>query len=263
MARAPVGCASVLSPERAFDLSGTSTTPSLHGTGQPLAGENAVAESAFSSEIPATKMERSWSLAGATSGNGWQMARPRKPLKQAKSVAVGCHRLSRASNGKEGVDGSSPSEGFDKMPANGHFVVVCPNNTRVRGGYIPGTRDALRSRATSGGTVHQMGVDEFVDEVPANRPHPSSRWARARPPSLQRGGHEGSVAAFENAGHTAGRHCRDQKFAEPVRFRPLSQLTVRFRVELRRSVRDEGRQGVRRLCGAPVPSGWLGRMRSR
>jgi hypothetical protein len=31
-----------------------------------------------------------------------------------------------------------------------------------------------------------------------------------------------------------------------LRFRPLSQLTVRFRVELRRSVRDEGWQGVRR-----------------
>jgi hypothetical protein len=32
---------------------------------------------------------------------------------------------------------------------------------------------------------------------------------------------------------------------------------------LGRSVRDEGWQGVRPLCGAPAPSGWLGRMRSR
>jgi hypothetical protein len=32
---------------------------------------------------------------------------------------------------------------------------------------------------------------------------------------------------------------------------------------LRRSVRDEGWQGVRPLCGAPAPSGWLGRMCSR
>ena len=48
-----------------------------------------------------------------------------------------------------------------------------------------------------------------------------------------------------------------------LRLRPLSRLTVRFRRELRRSVRDEGWQGVRRLCGAPAPSGWLGRMRSR
>jgi hypothetical protein len=30
---------------------------------------------------------------------------------QAKSVAVGCDWWPRASNGKEGVDGSSPSEG--------------------------------------------------------------------------------------------------------------------------------------------------------
>ena len=27
------------------------------------------------------------------------------------------------SDGKEGVDGSSPSEGFDKIPAKGHFVL--------------------------------------------------------------------------------------------------------------------------------------------
>src|SRR5262245_31288658 len=36
----------------------------------------------------------------------------------------------------------------------------------------------------------------------------------------------------------------------PVRLRLLSRVTVRFRVGLRRSVRDEGRLGVRRLCAA-------------
>ena len=48
-----------------------------------------------------------------------------------------------------------------------------------------------------------------------------------------------------------------------VAFCSLSQPTVRFSLELRRSVRDEGRQGVTRLCGAPPPSGWPERMRSR
>src|SRR6266511_6358281 len=59
-------------------------------------------------------MERLWSPAGATSGNQRQMGRTRKPRKQAKSVAVGCHRLPRPQNGKEEVDGSSPSEGSAK-----------------------------------------------------------------------------------------------------------------------------------------------------
>ncbi len=60
-------------------------------------------------------MERLWSLAVATSGNRWQMQEARKPPKQAKTVAAGCDQL--PIDGKEGVDGSSPSEGFFFPPA--------------------------------------------------------------------------------------------------------------------------------------------------
>ena len=51
--------------------------------------------------------------------NWWQSAENRPALetaKQAKSVAAGCHRLTRE-DGKEGVDGSSPSEGLKLSPA--------------------------------------------------------------------------------------------------------------------------------------------------
>src|SRR4029453_14606481 len=58
-----------------------------------------------------------WSPAVATRGNRWQMGRPQEPLKQARTVAVGCDRLPETFHGKEGVDGSSPSEGFKKRPA--------------------------------------------------------------------------------------------------------------------------------------------------
>jgi hypothetical protein len=47
--------------------------------------------------------------------NQWQPvanAEARKRLKQAKTVAVGCDQLPWDLDGKEGVDGSSPSEGF-------------------------------------------------------------------------------------------------------------------------------------------------------
>jgi hypothetical protein len=81
------------------------------------------AESDFSSGIPATGMERLWSLAGATNGNRWQMEDPRKRLNQAKTVATSCDQLPWDLDGKEGVDGSSPSEGFDEMPASGHRVL--------------------------------------------------------------------------------------------------------------------------------------------
>jgi hypothetical protein len=57
-------------------------------------------------------MEPLWSPGVATGGNQRQVDRQSEPHKQPKSVAVGCHRLPFGSHGKEGVDGSSPSEGL-------------------------------------------------------------------------------------------------------------------------------------------------------
>jgi hypothetical protein len=85
---------------------------------------------------------------------------------------------------------------------------------------------------------------------------------RERDPSLQRGVMRAAWPRSRTVTRpdvTAG----PRNSPSRLRFRPLSRLTVRFRVELRRSARDEGWQGVRRLCGAPAPSGWPGRRRSR
>src|SRR5688572_18404616 len=70
-------------------------------------------------------MEHLWSRAVATGGNRWQMGLPRKRLEQAKTVAMGCDQLPGPQNGKEGVDGSSPSEGSAKAPQNGASSVGC------------------------------------------------------------------------------------------------------------------------------------------
>jgi hypothetical protein len=69
-------------------------------------------------------MELLWSTAGATRGKQLQIGRPPKPRKQAKSVAVGCDWWPRASNGKEGVDGSSPSEGLKSLHTHS-FCRLC------------------------------------------------------------------------------------------------------------------------------------------
>src|SRR2546423_6644101 len=53
---------------------------------------------------------------GATSGTRWQRGPPRKPLKQADPQPVATHGNRFAAHGKEGVDGSSPSEGSAKVP---------------------------------------------------------------------------------------------------------------------------------------------------
>jgi hypothetical protein len=57
----------------------------------------------------------------ATGGNRSQIVSTRKRLKQAKTVAAGCDRLPQAAHGKEGVDGSSPSEGLNESPAHKVF----------------------------------------------------------------------------------------------------------------------------------------------
>jgi hypothetical protein len=77
-------------------------------------------------------------------------------------------------HGKEGVDGSSPSEGLHKFPANGHIVLA----TMARFGRFAGTRRVhfwtgghSRACATSGGTVR--GVLESVDR---ERGVPRDAW---------------------------------------------------------------------------------------
>jgi hypothetical protein len=59
-------------------------------------------------------VEPLWSPVAATGGNPWQIERPENRPKQAKTVAIGCDQLRLGPHGKEGVDGSSPSEGFTK-----------------------------------------------------------------------------------------------------------------------------------------------------
>ena len=63
------------------------------------------------------------SPAGATSGNQPQIALAKERQKQAKTVAVGCDRLPRGAQGKEGVSGSSPEEGLAKAAARRRFFV--------------------------------------------------------------------------------------------------------------------------------------------
>src|SRR5437667_11104158 len=55
-----------------------------------------------SSQKRQRRMEPLWSPVVATGGNQRQIRSARNPPKQAKSVAVGCHRLPEKFHGKEG-----------------------------------------------------------------------------------------------------------------------------------------------------------------
>jgi hypothetical protein len=50
------------------------------------------------------------------------MEHPQKPLKQADPQPVATHANRFGAHGKEGVDGSSPSEGFTKGQQTAFFV---------------------------------------------------------------------------------------------------------------------------------------------
>jgi hypothetical protein len=68
-----------------------------------------------------------WSQAGATSGNQSQTRLSQQRLKQALQQP-----LAALGNGKEGVDGSSPSEGSRKRLLIGRFVCQRENACHVR-----------------------------------------------------------------------------------------------------------------------------------
>ena len=64
-------------------------------------------------------MEPLWSPVVATGGNRSQIRLAQKPPKQAKTLAVGCDQLPIEVHGKEGVDGSSPSDGLQNPRMSG------------------------------------------------------------------------------------------------------------------------------------------------
>src|SRR5713101_7952394 len=92
-------------------------------------------------------MEHLWSPAGATSGNRWQMGHVRKPLKQADPQPVATHGNRFAAHGKEGVDGSSPSEGLQNPCSRGFCVCVQSVHSPLRAWMEPFMELSRRERA--------------------------------------------------------------------------------------------------------------------
>ncbi len=69
-------------------------------------------------------MENFWKIAGATGRKrSYRFAGENRVFKPL-AFATDCHQSTRPQNGKEGVDGSSPSEGF-MNPLLTSLLVVC------------------------------------------------------------------------------------------------------------------------------------------
>ena len=133
-------------------------------------------------------------------------------------------------HGKEGADGSSPSEGLDKVPANWHITVVCPLNTRTQNGHIRGTRDAARPFATPADTLSQ---------VRSRAHHRGSSCLEAITRCLNRRGCDPLSPERGSAGRAAGR------WKGPGTATPAGRF--RRRVLCRRARGDGGTVPVHRL----------------
>ena len=75
-------------------------------------------------------------------------------------------------HGKEGVDGSSPSEGFEKSLQMG-FLVVCPDAASAGRGYETGTFSDARPLAGTSGLTRPSRLALFSSQ---RQKLPASRW---------------------------------------------------------------------------------------
>ena len=112
-------------------------------------------------------MEQLWNRGGATGGKRSGRPRRENSLCERETVATSCHRLPFGSHGKEGVDGSSPSEGSAK------FLLISSFRWQAW----------RRVRASASTNVHR--APRWLPERPRNADgERSHELCRRRPPSV-------------------------------------------------------------------------------
>jgi hypothetical protein len=109
-------------------------------------------------------MEPLWSPAGATGGSPWQVEVSRKRLRQAKTVAVGCHRLPETFMVRRGSAVRVRQRASRKALQMGICCCLLRRNvraSRVRDGYIlglAGTRGHARRLAAQPETCSRHSI---------------------------------------------------------------------------------------------------------
>jgi hypothetical protein len=110
-----------------------------------------------------------WSVYGAprsqpvATGRKWNTAESRS--NRRKPLPWGCDRLPPGPHGKEGVDGSSPSEGFEKVPAKQHAPLPVETPNWLRGNAEGTFRDpSAVGRGLAGASQNRI-LQEFLDQT--------------------------------------------------------------------------------------------------
>ena len=87
-------------------------------------------------------------------------------------------------HGKEGVNGSSPLEGFTKSPANGCHSVVWFGEAQAQRGYETGTFSNQRTRSGDIGHARSARQDRKVNRRAGAAGRSTRERVRSSPPSL-------------------------------------------------------------------------------
>jgi hypothetical protein len=140
------------------------------------------------------RMEPLWSPVVASSGNQRQVGCRQQARDHAKTVAVGCVQVLRAAHGKEGVDGSSPSEGSARGPQSGAFCF--PNTCTIQ-------RAAGMEPSGSARALEVSEMDAFAGKIVGWRRADMTRTGSIRPSSWRSDGTATRVPTPARAAHRA------------------------------------------------------------
>jgi hypothetical protein len=124
-------------------------------------------------------MEPLWSPVVATGRNRSQTRRPRRPRKQAKTVALGCHPLRAKFHGKGRVDATS------LLLKRGSLPSLCKESNRAR--ERPRDFSGIQHEACTR-TLRRTAAPTATDCADTLRPAASSAYPatrRSRPPKLR------------------------------------------------------------------------------
>jgi hypothetical protein len=148
-------------------------------------------------------MEQLWNRGDATGGKRSARGTPENGLNYGPTVATGCHRLPFGSHGKEGVDGSSPSEGFAKFLLISSFCL--PGRRRVR---ISASTERPPCPAIASGAASKRCCGAVLEAwVAASTQRPRHVRSRARQAARRRvRGCHGQVAVVPVDHREAGAH---------------------------------------------------------
>jgi hypothetical protein len=160
-------------------------------------------------------MEHLWSQVGATGRTPSQTHPPRKRLTSPDRQTVSTPRNNEIFDGKEGVDGSSPSEGLYKCPANGHVALPAV----ARFGHLAGTRRVhFGTGGHSWASATSRGLRDGVREK-LDRNHRVEKFRR-RGPNARAPRTPGSRCAYTaSSGADVGHRLGGAQELEEIRLR--------------------------------------------